>query len=90
MAVDYTEKISEENKKICIRAAKAIGLDVCGIDVKIDDISNSILEKGVVMEVNAAPGIRMHIHPSKGKSRDVGEAILGLQYGGVPFNIPVI
>ncbi len=90
MAVDYTEKISEENKKICIRAAKAIGLDICGIDVKIDDISNSILEKGVVMEVNAAPGIRMHIHPSKGKSRDVGDAILGIQYGGVPFNIPVI
>ena len=58
--------------------------------MKIDDISESILEKGVVMEVNAAPGIRMHLYPSKGNVRDVGESILSLQYGGIPFNIPVI
>lgn len=90
MAIDCTGKISKENKKICVRAAKAIGLDICGIDIKIDDIGNSILEKGKIMEVNAAPGIRMHMYPSKGKKRDVGEAILSLQYGGIPFNIPVI
>ena len=90
IAIDCTEKISEENKKICIRAAKAIGLDICGIDVKIDDITKSILKNGKIMEVNAAPGIRMHMYPSKGEKRDVGEAILALQYGGVPVNIPVI
>lgn len=90
IAIDYTDKISEINKKICIRAARAVGLDICGIDIKINDISESILEKGAVMEVNAAPGIRMHIYPSKGERRDVGEAILGLQYGGVPMDIPVI
>lgn len=90
MAIDCTDMISEENKKLCVRAARAIGLDICGVDVKIDDISESILEKGVVMEVNAAPGIRMHLYPSKGDVRDVGESILSLQYGGIPFNIPVI
>jgi len=90
MAIDCTEMISEENKKICVRAARAIGLDICGVDVKINNIEDSILENGVIMEVNAAPGIRMHVYPSQGKVRDVGEAILSLQYGGVPFNIPVI
>lgn len=90
MAIDCTEKISEENKKICIRAAKAIGLDICGIDIKTNDISKSLYEDGVIMEVNAAPGIRMHTSPSKGESIDVGEAILNLQYNGVPDNIPVI
>ena len=90
MAIDCTDMISEENKKLCVRAARTIGLDICGVDVKISDIGEPILEKGVVMEVNAAPGIRMHLYPSKGKARDVGESILSLQYGGVPFNIPVI
>lgn len=42
------------------------------------------------MEINAAPGIRMHEYPSEGKVRDVGEAILNLQYNGAPTNIPII
>ncbi|MGL4109029.1 cyanophycin synthetase [Clostridium sp. LP20] len=91
IAVDCTDEICEENKEICIRAAKTIGLDICGIDIKIDDISKSIYDQnGGVMEVNAAPGIRMHQYPSLGKSREVGEAILNLQYNGTPVNIPLI
>ncbi|MGG7176947.1 cyanophycin synthetase [Clostridium paraputrificum] len=91
IAVDCTDEICEENKEICIRAAKTIGLDICGIDIKIDDISKSIYDQnGGVMEVNAAPGIRMHQYPSLGKSREVGEAILNLQYNGMPVNIPLI
>lgn len=90
IAIDCTSKISEENKQICIRAAKAVGLDICGIDIKTKDISKSLSKEGVIIEVNAAPGIRMHLHPSKGGMQDVGEAILRLQYNSVPSNIPVI
>ena len=90
IAIDCTDKISEENKKICIRAAQTIGLDICGIDIKTTDIEKSLHENGVIMEINAAPGIRMHHYPTEGKVRDVGEAILKLQYNGVPHNIPVV
>lgn len=90
MAIDCTNEISEENKKICIRAAKAIGLDICGVDLKTTSLNDNLYENGIVMEVNAAPGIRMHLYPSKGKARDVGESILALQYGGIPVNIPVV
>lgn len=90
MAVDCTNEICEENKELCIRAAKTIGLDICGIDIKSVDISKPLAGRGVVMEVNAAPGIRMHLHPSQGECRDVGEAILNMQYNGVPANIPLI
>ena len=91
IAIDCTDDICEENIDICIRAAKAIGLDICGVDIKVDDISKPLRkQKGVVMEINAAPGIRMHEYPSEGKVRDVGEAILNLQYNGAPTNIPII
>ena len=91
VAIDYTSKICNENKDICIRAAKTIGLDICGIDIKVRDISKPIAEQnGVIMEINAAPGIRMHLYPTEGVKHDVGEAILKLQYNGVPSNIPVV
>jgi len=90
IAIDCTSDISEENKKICIRVAKAVGLDRCGIDIKTKDISQPLSKNGVIIEVNAAPGIRMHLHPFKGRMQDVGEAILRLQYNGIPKNIPVI
>ena len=90
VAIDYTDKICEENKNLCIRAAKTIGLDICGIDIKAKDISKPLNSQGVIMEINAAPGIRMHEYPIQGLSKDVGEAILNLQYSGVPYNIPVI
>lgn len=90
IAIDCTDKISEENKKICIRAAQTIGLDICGIDIKTTDIEKSLYDNGVIMEINAAPGIRMHHYPTEGRVRDVGEAILKLQYNGVPHNIPVV
>ena len=90
IAVDCTDIICEENIDICIRAARAIGLDICGIDIKTKDISKPIYNEGVVVEVNAAPGIRMHKFPHRGKSIDVGEAIVKEQYNGIPKNIPVI
>lgn len=89
-AVDYTDEICSENINICIRAAKALNLDICGIDVCIEDISRSLYNNGVVMEVNAAPGLRMHLNPSKGKSRNIGKEIVNMIYNNKPSNIPVI
>ena len=90
IAIDYTDKICEENKDICIRAAKCIGLDVCGIDICTNDISKSIMNNGIIMEVNTAPGLRMHIYPSEGKSRDVGNEIINMMYKDEIKNIPVV
>ena len=89
-AIDYTECISEENKDICIRAAKAIGLDICGVDICCKDISNSLMDDGVILEINAAPGLRMHTYPSEGKSRNIGVDIINMLYKSNPVNIPVI
>ncbi|WP_294405449.1 cyanophycin synthetase [uncultured Clostridium sp.] len=91
MAVDCTDDICEENIDYCIRAAKALGLDICGIDICTKDIAVPINKQGgIVMEVNSAPGIRMHHFPSKGKKRDVGKAIVDMLYEGHLYNIPVI
>ena len=91
LAVDCTDKICKENIDYCIRAAKTIGLDICGIDICTDDISKPLNKSnGIVMEVNAAPGIRMHHYPSKGESRNVGMSILNKLYNNKPCNIPII
>lgn len=90
MAINCTDEICEENKRFCIRAAKIIGLDICGVDITAQSIKEPIKDQGVIMEVNAAPGIRMHHHPSKGEAIDVGKAILEYLYNGNPKNIPII
>lgn len=90
MAIDYTDVISEENKEICIRAAKAIGLDICGVDVCTTDISESLMNNGVILEVNAAPGLRMHSYPYEGVSRNIGNDIINMMYNNNPKNIPVV
>nr|WP_312289236.1 cyanophycin synthetase [Clostridium chromiireducens] len=91
MAVDCTDEICEENIEHCINAAKTLGLDICGVDICTKDISVP-LEKnnGVILEVNAAPGIRMHHYPLKGRTRNVGKAILEMLYDERPYNIPIV
>ncbi|WP_411169021.1 cyanophycin synthetase [Clostridium sp. MB05] len=89
-AIDCTDVICDENINLCIRAAKALNLDICGIDICAEDISKPIFNNGIIMEVNAAPGLRMHLNPSKGKARNVGKEIVNMLYDGKPFNIPVI
>ena len=90
-AVDCTEKICEENIRICERAARILSLDICGIDICSNDISIPLKENdGIIMEMNSAPGLRMHINPSKGKSRNVGKHIVNMLYDNNPQNIPVI
>ncbi|MFP5504130.1 MAG: cyanophycin synthetase, partial [Candidatus Sericytochromatia bacterium] len=91
-AEDVTEIIHPRNAVACVRAAQKIGLDVAGIDVVCKDISVPLEEqRGGMVEVNAAPGIRMHQHPSKGQPHDVGAAIVNSLFPpGQPARVPLI
>ena len=80
-AVDCTENIHPDNASIAVRAANALGIDIAGIDFVTEDISQSILDTGgALVEVNSAPGIRMHIRPSQGKPRDVAKDIVDMLF----------
>ena len=76
-SIDCTDIIHPENTELAVLAANAIGIDIAGIDVVTEDISKPLSETGgAVVEVNTAPGIRMHLYPSKGKSRNVAADIV--------------
>lgn len=80
-ASDVTDEVHEDIRLLCERAAKIIGLDICGIDLILEDVSKPLSEQsGGIIEVNAGPGIRMHHYPNQGKSRDVGDAIASFLY----------
>ena len=90
-AEDVTDLLPEETREICIRAARTIGLDVAGIDVICQDIAQPLREqRGGIIEVNAAPGIRMHQYPSRGTPRDAGAAIVEALFGEDDGRIPVV
>jgi cyanophycin synthetase len=90
-AEDVTDLLPEETRDICIRAARTIGLDVAGIDIVCQDISQPLHgQRGGIIEVNAAPGIRMHQYPSRGTPRDAGGAIVDALFGEDDGRIPVI
>jgi cyanophycin synthetase len=90
-ARDVTDLVHPQTQRICERAAAAIGLDICGIDLVADDISQPLTSQNGIIELNAAPGIRMHLFPSEGKSRDVGDAIVAMMYPeGRQGRIPII
>ena len=91
-AIDVTERVHPSIKKMCERAARIVGLDPCGIDLVLKDISEP-LEKGAggVIELNAAPGLRMHLQPSIGKPREVGETIVEELYPkNAESRIPIV
>jgi cyanophycin synthetase len=80
-AIDVTERVHPAVAACAIDAAKIVGLDIAGVDVVAQDISRPLAEQGgVIVEVNAAPGLRMHLEPSVGISRPVGEAIVDMLY----------
>ncbi|HYE28041.1 MAG TPA: cyanophycin synthetase [Allosphingosinicella sp.] len=91
-AVDRTNEIHPDNAEIARRAALIVGLDVCGVDFVCPDISRSVRETGGgVIEVNAAPGLRMHIEPSEGPPRDVAKPIIEMLFPrGAPARVPII
>ena len=75
-AIDVTELVHPEVAARAVEAAKVIGLDIAGIDIVASDIARPLeAQGGIVVEVNAAPGLRMHLAPSTGEPRPVGEAI---------------
>lgn len=92
MARDCTEIIHPDNVEIIVKAAEAVGLDIAGVDVCTRDISKSIITNGgVILEVNAAPGIRMHMYPNIGKSRNVPAQIIDYLFPKEEaYSIPVI
>ena len=91
-SIDRTDDMHPDNVTACEMAADAVGLDIAGIDVITADVSVPFRENSaVIIEVNAAPGIRMHTHPTEGTPRNVGAPIIDMLYppGSEP-TIPVI
>ena len=89
-AIDKTDVIHPDNVDIAVRAAKVVGLDVAGIDLICEDISNSLRDHGgVIVEVNAAPGFRMHVAPTVGTPRNVAAPVIDMLFpSGAPSRIP--
>ncbi|HWG47669.1 MAG TPA: cyanophycin synthetase [Gemmataceae bacterium] len=91
-AEDVTDRVHPEVAARAIEAARAIGLDIAGVDVIAVDIGQPLEDqRGGVVEVNAGPGLRMHLEPSAGQPRPVGEAIIASLFSeGQTGRIPLI
>ncbi|MDN5753068.1 MAG: cyanophycin synthetase [Nitrosospira sp.] len=90
-ATDVTDDVHPELAARVEAAAQMIGLDICGIDVVCDGVSNPLEGHGAIIEINAAPGLRMHLQPSFGKGRAVGAAIIANMFeDGDDARIPVV
>ena len=91
-ATDVTDYVHPSNIIMCERIARIIGLDICGIDIMADDLSTPVSENGgAVLEVNAAPGFRMHLDPTEGLPRNVAEPVIDMLYPpGTSARIPII
>ncbi len=90
-AIDMTDVIHPDNAEMAVRAVEAIGLDVGGVDFLTSDITRSYKEiGGAIVEVNAAPGFRMHMAPSEGKARDVASPVIDMLFpSGSATRIPI-
>ena len=90
-AEDVTDVVHPDNAEMAVRAIKAIGLDVGGVDFLSSDITESYKDVGgAICEVNAAPGFRMHLAPSSGRPRDVAGAVIDMLFPpGSPSRIPI-
>jgi cyanophycin synthetase len=90
-AIDVTDVVHPDNAEMAVRAIKAIGLDVGGVDFICLDIAASHREiGGAICEVNAAPGFRMHVAPSEGRPRDVAGPVMEMLFpSGTPARIPI-
>ncbi|MDZ7755804.1 cyanophycin synthetase [Rhodohalobacter sp.] len=91
-AEDVTDNVHPEIAMMAARIGRMIGLDICGIDVMASTLNKPLHETGgVVLEVNAAPGFRMHLSPSKGKPRNVAAPVLDMLFPkGQKSRIPII
>ncbi|HOZ52052.1 MAG TPA: cyanophycin synthetase, partial [Chitinophagaceae bacterium] len=91
-STDVTDFVHPNNIFLAERIARIIGLDICGIDIMASDLSTPLEENGgAILEVNAAPGFRMHIDPSEGLARNVAEPVIDMLYPpGSSTRIPII
>lgn len=91
-AIDRTDEVHPDNIFLFERIARIIGLDIAGIDVVAPDVSSPIVKNGGgIVEVNAAPGFRMHLAPSEGLPRNVAEPVVNMLFPpGEKFRIPII
>ncbi|WP_201306094.1 cyanophycin synthetase [Roseomonas harenae] len=91
-AIDRTDDIHPDNACIARRAAMAVGLDVAGIDFLAPDIRRSVRETGGgIVEVNAAPGFRMHLEPFEGWARDIARPVIDMLFpDGETGRIPIL
>ena len=91
-SVDVTDMMHPENVFLCERISRVIGLDVCGVDIMAENLTQPLKENGgCILEVNAAPGFRMHLAPSEGLPRNVASPVIDMLYPlGKPSRIPII
>lgn len=91
-ATDVTDYVHPTNVFMAERIARIIGLNICGIDIMADDLSTPLAESGgAVLEVNAAPGFRMHLDPTEGLPRNVAEPVIDMLYPpGTSARIPIV
>ena len=91
-SVDVTEMMHPENIFLAERISRVIGLDVCGVDIMAENLTQPLKENGgVILEVNAAPGFRMHLAPSEGLPRNVAAPVIDMLYPpGKSCRIPII
>lgn len=91
-SVDVTDMMHPENIFLAERISRVIGLDVCGIDIMAENLTQPLKENGgCILEVNAAPGFRMHLAPSEGLPRNVAAPVIDMLYPpGKPSRIPII
>ncbi len=91
-STDVTDEVHPTNIFMFERIAKIIGLDICGIDVMATDLRTPVSENGgAILEVNAAPGFRMHIEPAEGLPRNVAEPVIDMLFPkGSVGRIPII
>ncbi|MEM8497580.1 MAG: cyanophycin synthetase [Pseudomonadota bacterium] len=90
-AIDMTDVVHPDNRDMAVRAIRAVGLDVGGVDFLTDDITQSYKDiGGAIVEVNAAPGFRMHVAPSEGQARDVAGNVIDMLFPpGSDSQIPI-
>ncbi|MNJ97330.1 Cyanophycin synthetase [compost metagenome] len=91
-SIDVTDLVHPQNIFICERISRVIGLDICGIDIMAENLTQPLPENGgVVLEVNAAPGFRMHLAPSEGLPRNVAAPVIDMLYPpGKSARIPIV